>query len=89
MAGPDLDTIVKLIVPVIVHIGENDIPFEDVLALVPGAIIELHKSAEDELDLRINNKPIGTGQVVKVGENFGIRISSVNTPHQRVEAMGQ
>jgi flagellar motor switch protein FliN len=84
----DLQTILKLTVPVIVQVGERRVPMEDVLALGPGAILELSKSAEDELDLLVNNKVIGKGVAVKVGENFGIRIASIGTPHQRVEALG-
>ena len=45
----DLQTILKLTVPVIVQVGERFLPMDDVLALGPGAILELTKSAEDEL----------------------------------------
>lgn len=86
---PDLRSLLKLEVPVIVQIGERRMPVDDVLALGPGAILELPKSAEEDLDLLINNKKIGSGQAVKVGENFGIRITSVRTTRQRVEAMGE
>lgn len=84
----DLQTIFKLEVPVIVLIGGRRMPLEDVLALGPGAIIELNKSAEDELDLLVNNKEIGSGLAVKVGENFGIQISSIQSPIDRIEALG-
>ena len=85
---PDLKTILRLEVPVIVQVGRRVMPLGDILALGPGAIIELNKSAERELDLLINNKPIGSGLAVKVGENFGLRITDIGSPHQRVEAMG-
>ncbi len=45
------------------------------------------KPSEDDLTLLINNKPIGSGEAVKVGENFGIRIKQIGTPQQRVEAL--
>lgn len=83
----DLQTILKLKVPVLVLIGQRSIPLDDVLALVPGAILELERSADDELDLFVNNKPIAHGVAVKVGENFGIRVSHVTNQHQRIEAM--
>jgi flagellar motor switch protein FliN/FliY len=84
----DLSTILKLSVPVIVRIGERSMPLEGILAMSPGAIIELNKPADAELELLINNKPVATGQAVKVGENFGLRIEKVGTARERVEAMG-
>ena len=85
----DLKSILKLTVPVIVQIGQRKLPLDDVLALGPGAIIELGKSAEDDLDLQVNHKRIGAGTAVKVGENFGIKISSVGSPRQRIAALGE
>lgn len=59
----------------------------EVLALTPGAIIELNKRSEDELDLLINNKQIGSGTAVKVGENFGLRVTFIGDVRARIEAM--
>ncbi len=84
----DLQTILKLTVPVIVQIGQRYMRMDDVLALGPGAILELKKSADTDLDLLVNNKTIGTGEAVKVGENFGIRITAIGSTQQRVEALG-
>ena len=84
----DLETLLKLKVPVIVQVGERHMEMDDVLALAPGAILELNKSAEAELELLVNNKAIGKGTAVKVGENFGIRISSIDSPREVVEAIG-
>lgn len=81
-------TILKLTVPLIVQVGERNLPLDDVLALGPGAILKLYKSADESLDLMVNNKLIGKGMAVKVGENFGIRITSIGTTRELVEAMG-
>lgn len=86
--GRELHAILKLKVPVIVRIGERRISMDDVLALGPGAILELPKSAEEELDLLVNNKMIGSGSAVKVGENFGLRISGIGTAAERIAALG-
>ncbi len=83
----DLNTILKLSVPVLVLVGERRIPLDDVLSLGPGAIVELSKSAEDDLTFRINNKTVGQGVAVKVGENFGIRITRIASKRQRVKAL--
>jgi flagellar motor switch protein FliN/FliY len=84
----DVRTILRLQVPVIVQIGRRTIPMSEVLAFGPGAILEMDKSSEEELDLLVKNKTIGKGTAVKVGENFGIRITSIDSPQQRVEALG-
>lgn len=84
----DLQTILRLTVPVIVQVGRRKLPMDDVLALGPGAILELPKAAEEDLELLVNNKVVGKGTAVKVGENFGIRITAIGTARQRVEAMG-
>lgn len=83
-----LETVLKLEVPVIVHIATRVMRVEDVMNIAPGAIIELPKRAEDELDILVNNKTIGHGRAVKVGENFGIRVSYIGDLEQRVKALG-
>jgi flagellar motor switch protein FliN len=83
----EIETILKLTVPVIVRVGERTMSFYDVLALGPGAIVELNKSADSELKLLVNNQEIGAGMAVKVGENFGIRVEDIGDPRDRVEAM--
>ena len=83
----ELATILSLKVPLIVEIGRRRMTMDDVLALGPGAILELNKGSDDELELLVNNKAIGSGSAVKVGENFGIRINSIGTAAERVQAM--
>ena len=83
----DLSTILKLEVPVIVQIGERAMNMDEILSLGPGTIIELEKPVEEELSLRINNKSIGSGTAVKVAENFGLKITGIQPPRQRITAM--
>ncbi|MFU8830369.1 MAG: FliM/FliN family flagellar motor switch protein, partial [Phycisphaerales bacterium] len=60
----------------------------DVLELTPGTIIELPKTADEELEILVNNKVIGSGSAVKVGENFGIRVRYIGNLADRIAAMG-
>lgn len=78
----------SLEVPLIVLLGERRMCTSEVLSLVPGAIVELAKAAEEELTLLVNNRPIGTGVAVKVGENFGIKITFIGDLRERIAAMG-
>lgn len=84
----DLRSILTLEVPIIVLLGERQMPLSAVVALVPGSIIELPKGSDEELTLLANNKPVGTGVAVKVGENFGIRIAYIGDIQERILAMG-
>jgi flagellar motor switch protein FliN len=85
MAAP-LQQVLRLEVPVVVRLGERSVPLSDVLSWVPGALIELPKKADSELELLINNRHVGFGTAVKVGENFGIRLTYVGEIGSRVAA---
>ncbi len=87
--GSDLQSILDLEVPVMVQLGEREMSLREVLALIPGAILEIPKVADDELDLMINNKRVGVGWAVKVGENFGLRITAIGSREQIAEAVGK
>ncbi|MCA9283978.1 MAG: FliM/FliN family flagellar motor switch protein [Phycisphaerales bacterium] len=84
----DLSAILQLEVPLIVQIAERAMALEAVIHLAPGAIIELPKDADAELEVLVNNRVIGFGRAVKVGENFGVQISYVGDLRDRVAAMG-
>lgn len=84
----NLAQILTLEVPLVVRLGEKTMRVKDVMGLVPGAIIELPKTAESELDLLANNKPIGSGVACKVGENFGLKITFIGDVRTRLGALG-
>lgn len=84
----DLSAILKLEVPIVVEIGRRSIALSDIKSIVPGSIIELPKGAEEELELLVNNKPVGSGIAVKVGENFGLQISFIGDLKSRIVALG-
>lgn len=83
----DVKSIMSLDVPLIVVIGTRDMPVKEVMNLAPGAILELPKLANEELEILINNKPIGLGAAVKVGENFGVKITYVGDVKDRIKAL--
>ncbi|MBN1491936.1 MAG: FliM/FliN family flagellar motor switch protein [Phycisphaerae bacterium] len=83
----DLHRIMRIEVPVIVRLAECSMAVSRIMGLSPGAIIEFEKPADAALDLMVNNKCIGVGQAVKVGEKFGLRITKVGTLEERIEAL--
>jgi len=84
---PELGRILRLEVPVIVKLAERKLQLSEVMRLGTGAIIEFSKRSDEPLELLINNKTIGVGETVKVGENFGLRISQVGDVKQLIQAL--
>ncbi|MDB5295932.1 MAG: flagellar motor switch protein FliN [Phycisphaerales bacterium] len=82
-----IQRVMKLQVPVIVRLADRKIAMSEVLRLGVGAIIEFVKSSSEPLDLMINNKVVGQGETVKVGENFGLRVTRVGDPKQLLQAI--
>jgi len=82
-----LELIMDVNVPVSVELGRTEMPIGQILELGPGAIIELDKMASDPVDLFVNNTLIARGEVVVVDENFGMRITTVVDPKQRIRSL--
>jgi len=86
--GTDIKSILAFEVPLVVVLGERSQSIHDIRNWVPGSIIELGKEADEDLEIRINNRAVGSGSAVKIGENFGIQVHYVGDPLHRIEAMG-
>lgn len=84
----DITRILNIEVPIIVQLSERTMPLSEILNLTTGSIVEFDKPADSELELKVNNKRIGSGQAVKVGENFGLRVVRIGTVRERIQAMG-
>jgi flagellar motor switch protein FliN/FliY len=85
----ELRRILRMQVPVIVKLAERKLTLAEVMRLGPGAIIEFIKSNEEPLELLINNKAIGVGDAVKVGENFGLKINQIGDVREVIRSMGR
>ena len=84
----ELRRILHMHVPVIVKLAERKLTLAEVMRLGPGAIIEFIKSNDEPLELLINNKAVALGETVKVGENFGLRITQIGDVKQVIRSMG-
>lgn len=85
----DVQRVLKIEVPVIVKLADRKITMAEVLRLGAGAIIEFSKSSDEPLELMVNNKTVGVGETVKVGENFGLRITHIGDIHQIIRSLGK
>jgi flagellar motor switch protein FliN/FliY len=85
----ELERILHLSVPIIVKLADRKLNVHEVMRLGTGAIIEFFKSSDEPLELLINNKVIGLGEAVKVGENFGLRLTQIGDVRQVIQSLGQ
>jgi flagellar motor switch/type III secretory pathway protein FliN len=76
-------SLLKIRVPIVVTLASSKQPLNRIIELAPGSIIPFEKSCEDTLSLEVNNHEIAIGEVVKVGDKFGLRITSMILPPER------
>jgi flagellar motor switch protein FliN/FliY len=86
---PRLARILKLGVPVVVRLAHRQMPLREIVKVVPGTILEFDRMVGEELDLMVNNRHIGSGVAVKVNECFGLRITRIGTPRERLSSLQQ
>src|SRR5262245_26855157 len=85
--GPSLDLILDVPLSVTVELGRVRMPVRDLLALGAGSVVELANLAGEPLDVLINGKPVARGEAVMVNEKFGIRLTEIVSPTERVERL--
>ena len=70
-----------------VEVGRTEITIRDLLRLNEGSVVELDRLAGDPLDIMVNNTKIAKGEVVMVGERFGVRFGEIVDPEKRMESI--
>ena len=83
----NLDFVLDINLKVTVELGRTSVLIKDLLMLGQGSILELDKSAGESLDIYVNSKMIAKGEVVVVNEKFGIRITDIISPVERIESL--
>ena len=89
-AGEEVNINAILDVPVTIsmEIGRTDINIRNLLQLNQGSVVELDRLAGEPLDVLVNGTLIAKGEVVVVNEKFGIRLTDVISPAERVKKLG-
>lgn len=86
-APANIDILMDVALKVSVELGRATLTVRDTLNLSPGHVVELDKLAGDPVDVLVNGRLIARGEVVVVDDQFGVRITEIVSPRQRVEAM--
>ncbi len=82
-----LDFILDIPLKVTVELGRSKMPIRDILQLAQGSVVELSKFAGEPLEVLVNDKLIARGEVVVVNEKFGIRLTDIISPIERIEQL--
>ncbi|BFM11749.1 flagellar motor switch protein FliN [Simiduia litorea] len=85
--GQDLDTILDIPVSISMEVGSTSITIRNLLQLNQGSVIELDRLAGEPLDVLVNGTLIAHGEVVVVNEKFGIRMTDVVSPSERIKRL--
>ena len=82
----NLKVLENIDVELTVEVGRTEITIRDLLRLNEGSVVELDRLAGDPLDILVNNTKIARGEVVMIGERFGIRFGEIVEPEKRMKA---
>ena len=85
--GPNLDVILDIPVSISMEVGSTDINIRNLLQLNQGSVIELDRLAGEPLGVLVNGTLIAHGEVVVVNEKFGIRLTDVISPSERIKKL--
>lgn len=82
-----LDFILDIPLKVTVELGRTKMMIRDILQLAQGSVVELSKFAGEPLEVLVNDKLVARGEVVVVNEKFGIRLTDIISPVERIEQL--
>lgn len=83
----NLDVILDVSVTLSMEVGRARIPIRNLLQLNQGSVVELERSAGEPLDIYVNGTLIAHGEVVVVNEKFGVRLTDIISPAERIKQL--
>jgi flagellar motor switch protein FliN/FliY len=86
-AATNLDLLLGVTLRVTVELGRTKMSIEEILKLGPGSVVELDKLAGEPVDVLVNGRLIARGEVVVLDDRFGVRITDVVPPAQRLDTL--
>jgi flagellar motor switch protein FliN/FliY len=88
-AGNDISMILDIPVQLTVELGRTRIPIKHILQLAQGSVVELETLAGEPMDVLVNGYLIAQGEVVVVNDKFGIRLTDIVTPSERMRRLSK
>lgn len=87
--NPDFDFVLDIPVSLTVELGQTRMAIKDLLQLTPGSVIELDGQAGAPLNVLINGCLIAMGEVVVINDKYGIRLTDIKSPSERVQKINR
>ena len=87
-SGDNLDLLLDIPLEITIELGRTKMLINDLLKLGQGAVIELPKEAGETLEILANNRLIAKGDVVEVNQKYGVRLTEVISPVERLGKLG-
>ena len=88
-AGNDINMILDIPVQLTVELGRTRIPIKHILQMAQGSVVELETLAGEPMDVLVNGYLIAQGEVVVVNDKFGIRLTDIVTPSERMRRLSR
>lgn len=88
-ASSDMNRVMDIPVQLTVELGRTKIPIKHILQLAQGSVIELQAMAGEPMDVYVNGYLIAQGEVVVINDKFGIRLTDVVTPSERLRRLSK
>ena len=85
----DIGLLLEVPLSISVELGRTSLTIRELLALGQGSILSLDRHAGEPVDVLVNGKRLARGEVVVIDEDFGIRVTEVVTPEERISGMGR
>ena len=84
----NLDLVLDVPVNISLRVGSTEISIRDLVKLVEGSVVALDRDASEPMDVLVNGTMIAQGEIVVVDDRFGVRLTDVVSPLERIEQLG-
>ncbi len=83
----NIEVLLDIPLQVVVELGHTEMPIQKILDLGPGSVVELNRLAGEPINILVNGKLVARGEVVVVDENFGVKITNIISPMERLSQL--
>lgn len=83
----NIDFLLDVTLNIAVELGRTKMTIKEVLSLGPGSVVELDKAAGEPVDMRVNDRLMAKGEVVVIDDRFGVRVTDIISPSQRLGSL--
>jgi flagellar motor switch protein FliN len=88
-ADVNLDLVLEVPVTLSLQVGSTQVPIRDLVRFVEGSVIALDREAREPMDVLVNGTLIAHGEIVLVDDQFGVRLTDVVSPLERIEKISK